>query len=47
MELEAPPGIQAENDLLLDRRGHVNVDVHWPGVSGRACGDTERRVLTN
>ena len=40
MDLEAPPGIQAENDLLLDRRGHVYVDVHWPGVSGRACWDT-------
>ena len=33
-------GIQAENDLLLDRRGHIYVDVHWPGVSGRACWDT-------
>ena len=40
MGLEAPPGIQADNDLLLDRRGHPYVDVHWPGVTGRACWDT-------
>ncbi len=40
MGMEAPLGVQAENDLLLDRRGHVYVDVHWPDVSGRACWDT-------
>ncbi len=40
MDLEAPPGIRAENDLLLDRRGHVYVEVHWPDASGRACWDT-------
>ena len=40
MGLGAPPGAQAEHDLLLDRRGHVYVDVQWPDASGRACWDT-------
>jgi hypothetical protein len=40
LDLEAPPGILAKNDLETDRRGHVLVDVHWPGASGRACWDT-------
>lgn len=40
MGLGASPGTQAEHDLLLDRRGHIYVDVQWPDVSGRACWDT-------
>ncbi len=40
MGLGTPPGTQAEHDLLLDRRGHIYVDVHWPDASGRACWDT-------
>jgi len=40
MGLDAPPGIQAENDLLLSRRGHAYVEVQWPDASGRACWDT-------
>jgi hypothetical protein len=38
--LDAPPGWQAGHDLLMDSRGHVYVDVHWPGVTGHACWDT-------
>jgi hypothetical protein len=40
MELGAPPGIQAENQLVLGPRGHVYLDAHWPGVTARACWDT-------
>jgi len=40
LDLGAPPGIRARNDLETDRRGHVLVDVHWPGASGRACWDS-------
>jgi hypothetical protein len=38
--LDAPPGINAGHKLSLGPRGHVYVEVHWPGVSGRACWDT-------
>jgi hypothetical protein len=38
--LQAPPGDRADNDLLLGRRGHVYMELQWPGVSGRACWDT-------
>ena len=38
--LEAPPGSRAENELLMSRRGHVYVEVHWRGISGHACWDT-------
>ncbi len=38
--LEAPPGVQADNPLVRDRRGHPYVDVQWPGVSGHACWDS-------
>ena len=24
----------------MSRRGHVYVEVHWPGISGSACWDT-------
>jgi predicted aspartyl protease len=40
MDLEGPPGVRAENEIVSDRRGHVYVDVRWPGVSGQACWDT-------
>ena len=39
-DLGTPPGIRAGNDLETDRRGHVYVDVRWPGARGRACWDT-------
>ncbi len=32
--------VSGKNNLLLDRRGHVYVEVHWPDASGRACWDT-------
>jgi hypothetical protein len=35
-----PPGIRADNMLMLGPRGHVYLDAHWPGVSARACWDT-------
>lgn len=38
--LDAPPEVQAGYELELGRRGHVYLDVHWPGASGRACWDT-------
>lgn len=38
--LEAPPGVTAGCELELGRRGHIYLDVHWPGASGRACWDT-------
>jgi gag-polyprotein putative aspartyl protease len=40
LELAAPPGHRADRDLLLGRRGHVYLDLHWPGVTARACWDT-------
>jgi hypothetical protein len=40
LELEAPSGYQADQDLLMSSRGHVYVDVQWPGVIGQACWDT-------
>jgi hypothetical protein len=40
LDLQAPPGIRAGNDLLIGRRGHPYVDVHWPGRTARACWDT-------
>lgn len=40
LELEAVPAAQADLDLLIGPRGHPYVDVHWPGVTGRACWDT-------
>jgi hypothetical protein len=40
LELEAPPGYRAEHDLLMSSRGHIYVDMQWPGVTGQACWDT-------
>jgi predicted aspartyl protease len=40
LELEAPPGYRADQNLLMSSRGHVYVDVQWPGVTGHACWDT-------
>ena len=40
MGLEEPPGITAGCELELGRRGHVYLDVRWPGARGRACWDT-------
>jgi hypothetical protein len=40
MDLEAPPGVRAGNEVVRGSRGHVYVDVRWPGVSGQACWDT-------
>jgi hypothetical protein len=40
LELDVPPGCLPERDLLMSSRGHVYVDVKWPGVTGQACWDT-------
>jgi hypothetical protein len=40
MGLDAPPGTRADKDLVLGPRGHVCVEVHWPGASAQACWDT-------
>lgn len=40
VELEAPSGARAGHDLVRGPRGHVYVDVRWPGVTARACWDT-------
>ncbi len=40
LELEAPQGHRADQNLLMSSRGHVYVDVRWPGVTARACWDT-------
>jgi gag-polyprotein putative aspartyl protease len=40
LDVDPSPGAELENELLMDRRGHVFVEVHWPGISGRALWDT-------
>jgi hypothetical protein len=40
LELDAPPGYRADHDLLMSGRGHVYVELRWPGVTGQACWDT-------
>jgi hypothetical protein len=40
LELDAPPGCLPDQDFLITSRGHIYVDVQWPGVTGQACWDT-------
>jgi hypothetical protein len=40
MDVEAPDRFVFDNTLVIGPRGHVYVEVCWPGVSGRACWDT-------
>jgi predicted aspartyl protease len=40
LDLEAPAGHRADRDVRTDSRGHVYVDVHWPGVTAQACWDS-------
>ncbi|MHB1431536.1 MAG: aspartyl protease family protein [Streptosporangiaceae bacterium] len=40
LELDAPPGTGAGLEFMHGPRGHVYLDVHWPGVTARACWDT-------
>jgi predicted aspartyl protease len=40
LDAEAPAHYQAGRDLRMDSRGHVYVDVYWPGVTAQACWDT-------
>ena len=40
LELEATPAARADQELLMGPRGHVYVEVRWPGVTGQACWDT-------
>jgi len=40
LELDALPERPLDHQLLTGSRGHVYVDVSWPGVTARACWDT-------
>lgn len=40
MDLGQPLGTRAGTELMIDPRGHVYVDVHWPGVRAQACWDS-------
>lgn len=40
MDLDAPPGIRADNVFMRGPRGHVYLDVHWQEISAQACWDT-------
>jgi len=40
LDVDPPAGGQAEHELRTDTRGHVYVDVHWPGVTAPACWDS-------
>ena len=40
LDVGAVAGYQADHDLRTGSRGHVYVDVHWPGVTAQACWDT-------
>jgi hypothetical protein len=40
LELDAPLGCPADQDLLMSSRGHVYVDLQWAGVTGQACWDS-------
>jgi hypothetical protein len=40
LEVETSPSELAVQDLLMSRRGHAYVDVHWPGVTAHACWDS-------
>lgn len=33
LDLEAPTDHRTDRHLRTDSRGHVSVDVHWPGVT--------------
>lgn len=40
LDINPPPDHQARHDLLIGDRGHVYLDVSWPGVTAQACVDT-------
>ncbi|MHB1594843.1 MAG: hypothetical protein ACYCO9_09950 [Streptosporangiaceae bacterium] len=40
LELDDPPGAEPGHQFMQGPRGHVYLDVHWPGVTARACWDT-------
>jgi hypothetical protein len=40
LNVDPSPGAELENELLIDRRRHAYIEVHWPGASGRALLDT-------
>ncbi len=40
LDLDVPPDARAGHDLVMSSRGHVYVEVRWPGVTGQACWDT-------
>jgi predicted aspartyl protease len=37
---DVPAGVRMDNELTLGPRGHVYLEVSWPGVTARACWDT-------
>jgi gag-polyprotein putative aspartyl protease len=40
VDVDVPGSYGAESDLQMDSRGHIYLDVQWPGVTGRAAWDT-------
>jgi Aspartyl protease len=40
LNVDPSPGAELEDELLMDRRGHASIEVHWPGASARALLDT-------
>jgi gag-polyprotein putative aspartyl protease len=40
LDVGESPSQLADRDLLMSRRGHVYVDLHWPGVTANALLDT-------
>jgi hypothetical protein len=40
LDVETSPSQLTDQDLTLDRRGHIHVELHWPGLTAHACWDT-------
>lgn len=40
LDVEAPAADRGGRELRMDSRGHVYVDVSWPGATAQACWDT-------
>jgi hypothetical protein len=40
LDVETSPSQLADRDLLMSKRGHVYVDLRWPGVAANALLDT-------
>ncbi|HET7012877.1 MAG TPA: aspartyl protease family protein [Streptosporangiaceae bacterium] len=40
LDFDVPPDVKIDNELTLGPRGHVYLEVSWPGIAARACWDT-------